>query len=218
MAAGRSRDAERDRVLLGGSQRARPPPGDLLEREPQRLGVGELAVEQLQSGPQRRELVVGELDRPAGGSSPAEASTFSCSTWPSAGFSTDSTIPSASSSDAVGVEAPREGVLVHRAVPLDVAPDLRSRDRPALGHQVGDQRELTDQLLCVLGHRSKFSWAVLRRSHGRLDGALFAQFWSQGVGRRDKARRFQPAYGASGESSSARSPKSTPSSQPPRRR
>ena len=40
-----------------------PAPGELLEREPQRLGVGELAVEQAQRGLQRRELGVGELDR-----------------------------------------------------------------------------------------------------------------------------------------------------------
>jgi hypothetical protein len=53
---------------------------------------------------------------------------------------------------AVGVEAPGEGVLVHAAVALDVAPDLERRDRSALGHQVRDERQLTDQLLGVLRH------------------------------------------------------------------
>jgi hypothetical protein len=53
---------------------------------------------------------------------------------------------------AVGVEAPRERVLVHHAVSLDVAPDLRCGHRPTLGHQIGDQRELTDQFLGVLCH------------------------------------------------------------------
>jgi len=53
---------------------------------------------------------------------------------------------------AVGVEAAREGVLVHAAVALHVTADLQRRDRPALGHQVGDQRQLADQLLGVLGH------------------------------------------------------------------
>ena len=53
---------------------------------------------------------------------------------------------------AVGVEAPRERVLVHAAVALHIAPYLQGRDGPALGHQVGDQRQLADQLLGVLGH------------------------------------------------------------------
>jgi hypothetical protein len=36
----------------------------------------------------------------------------------------------------VGVEATREGVLVHLAVALDVATDLEGRHGPALRHQV----------------------------------------------------------------------------------
>jgi hypothetical protein len=54
---------------------------------------------------------------------------------------------------AVGVEAPRERVLVHAGVTLDVAPDLQGGHRPALRHQVRDQRQLADELLGVLGHR-----------------------------------------------------------------
>ena len=54
---------------------------------------------------------------------------------------------------AVGVEAAGERVLGHVRVALDVAPDLRGRDGPALRHQVGDQRELPDQLLGVLRQR-----------------------------------------------------------------
>ena len=45
--AGRRGDAERHRALLGRAQRAGAPPGDLLQRQPQRLGVGEFAVEQV---------------------------------------------------------------------------------------------------------------------------------------------------------------------------
>ena len=37
---------------------------------------------------------------------------------------------------AVGIETPRESILVHAAVALHVAPDLKRRDRSALGHQV----------------------------------------------------------------------------------
>ena len=61
--------------------------------------------------------------------------------------------PEALELGAVGVEAPREGVVVHVAVSLHLALDLQRGDRPALGHEEGDQRELADQLLGVLGHR-----------------------------------------------------------------
>jgi hypothetical protein len=56
MAAGRRGDAEPDRALLGRPERARAPPRDLLQGEPQRLGVRELAVEQRQRGLQGRQL------------------------------------------------------------------------------------------------------------------------------------------------------------------
>ena len=62
-------------ALLGRAQRARAAPGDLLQRQPQRLGVGEFAVEQGERGLQRRQLLVGEGDRRAGGSSRAAASS-----------------------------------------------------------------------------------------------------------------------------------------------
>ena len=51
------------RAALGRGQRAGSPPRDLLQRQPQRLGVGELTVKQVQGGLQRRQLVVSELDR-----------------------------------------------------------------------------------------------------------------------------------------------------------
>ena len=54
---------------------------------------------------------------------------------------------------AIGVEAAGKRILVHRAVALHVPTDLGCGDRSALGHQVGDQGELADQLLGVLGHR-----------------------------------------------------------------
>src|SRR6476619_994985 len=63
---------------------------------------------------------------------------------------------------AVGVEAAREGVVVHVAVPLHLALDLQRRRRPALGHEIGDQRELADQLLGVLGHARARIEATLR--------------------------------------------------------
>ena len=50
----------------------------------------------------------------------------------------------------VRIETPRERVLGHVRVALDVAPDLRSRDRTPLRHQIGDQRQLADELFRVL--------------------------------------------------------------------
>src|SRR2546421_10921704 len=63
VAAGRACDAERDCVLLGEPERVGAPPGDLLERKPQRLRIGKLAIEQLERSVKRSQLGVGELDR-----------------------------------------------------------------------------------------------------------------------------------------------------------
>ena len=75
VAAGRRRDAERDASAARARAAGSAAPGDLLQREAQRLGVGELAVQQRQRRLQRGELGVGEGDRRAGGSSPGAASS-----------------------------------------------------------------------------------------------------------------------------------------------
>ena len=54
---------------------------------------------------------------------------------------------------AIGVEAPGERVLVHHAVALDIAANLLSGHGSPLGHQVRDQRQLTNELFRVLRHR-----------------------------------------------------------------
>ena len=152
MPAGGGGDAERDRALLGGPQRARAPPGDLLQRQPQRLGVGEFAVEQAERGLQRGQLLVGEGDRRQ--VEVLRAQRVVLLLGRAVGRPLDGQLDAQRLElGAVGVEAPREGVLVHAAVALDVTPDLQCRDGPPLGHQVGDQRELADQLLGVLCHR-----------------------------------------------------------------
>ncbi len=183
VASGRRGDAERDRALLGRAQRARTAPRDLLQREPQRLRVGEFAVEKAERGLQRGELFVREGDRgqvevlgpqrvvlllggPVGGALDRELD------------------PQRLELGAVRVEAPREGVLVHAAVALDVAPDLQGGDRAPLGHQVGDQRQLADQLLGVLCHRLSKIEAGDERS-------------APAAGRRPRyLRRFRPLRGS----------------------
>ena len=150
MAAGRGGDAEADRLPLVGAERARAAPGDLLQREPQRLGVGELAVEQGQRGLQRGELGVGEGDRRQVEGLGRERVVLLLGE--AVGGLVDRQVDAERLElGAVGVEAAREGVLGHVRVALDVAPDLRRGHGPALRHQVGDQRQLADQLLGVLG-------------------------------------------------------------------
>ena len=147
-------DVDRRGVALG--QGARPPPRDLLEREPQRLGVGELAVEQDERGPQRRQLLVGELDLRQVvvlGRQRVEL-RLEESLGRLLHLERD---PEALELGPVGVEPPREGVLVHRAVALDLLLDLERGDGASVGHQERDQRELADQLLGVLGHRRRIA-------------------------------------------------------------
>ena len=156
----------------GACERARAPPGDLLQREPQRLGVGELAVEQRQRGRERGQLGVGELDRREMEVLRAQRVVLLL------GDAVERLLDGQRDAQrlelrAVGVEAPREGVLVHAAVALDVALDVERGDRPALGHQVGDQGELADQLLGVLGHPGTNHRRRLR--HGGPRGTVFAR-------------------------------------------
>ena len=171
-AAARVRELDLDRRLGLLGERARTPPGDLLEREPQRLGVGELAIEQAQRGPQRGELGVGELDRRQVvvlGRQRVELGLEEAL----GGLLDLQHDPEALELGPVRVEAAREGVLVHRAVSLDLALDLQRRHRAAVGHQERDQGELADQLLGVLGHPPRIlgvrrpAVRRLRRNHAQ---------------------------------------------------
>ena len=148
-AAGRRGDAEADRALGGRVERARAAPGDLLEREPQRLGVGELAVEQAERRLQGGELGVGELDRRQVERAARERVVLLLGE--PVGRLVDAQVDAERVElRPVGVEAASEGVLRHVGVAFDVATDLRGGDRTPFRHQVGDQRELSDELLGVL--------------------------------------------------------------------
>ena len=156
-AAGGGGHRHLDRGALALVERVRVAPGDLLQGQPQRLGVGEAAVgEQQQRRAQRRQLVVGELDR-------VEVEVLRRQRVELgleealAGLLDPELDAEALQLGAVGVEATREGVVVHVAVALHLALDLERRNRPALGHQERDQRELADQLLGVLRHGSQDS-------------------------------------------------------------
>ena len=154
-AAGLARDLKSDRSFDRGIQQVRRAPGDLLQRETQRLGVGEPPIEQLQGGSERSAFVLGELDRrqlEVLGRQRVVLLLDLAVLW----LLDRQHDPEFLEICAVGVEPPRERVLVHRAVSLDVAANLRRGHRPPLGHQVGDQRQLPDQFLGVLCHGTHF--------------------------------------------------------------
>ncbi len=161
-APGRRRHRHLDRRPVALADRVRMAPGDLLQGEAQRLGVGEAAVgEQRERRAQRGQLVVRELDR-------VEVEVLRRQRVELgleealARFLHPELDAEALQLGAVGVEAAREGVVVHVAVALDLALDLQRRDRPALRHQEGDQRELADQLLGVLCHEPRIVRAAWR--------------------------------------------------------
>jgi len=135
VAVGGAGDPECDRALHRRVERARATPRDLLERQAQWLGVGELAVEQVQRRPQRRQLVVVELDRRKVEVLRRQRVLllFDLAVL---GLLHRQHNAQRLELGAVGVEAPRERVLVHHAVALDVTPDLGCRHRPPLSHQI----------------------------------------------------------------------------------
>ena len=136
---------------LGGRRiEPRPSEGEVLEREPQRLGVRELALEQVEARLERSELVVGELELRQEVALRAEGVQLL------AGELVALRVERHAEADqlgAVGVEAAREGFVGHLRVALDVLLDVARRQRSPLGHQEGDERELADQLVGVVGHR-----------------------------------------------------------------
>ena len=58
--------------------------------------------------------------------------------------------PERSQLGAVGVEAARECLVRHLAVPLDVRLHVASGEQSSLRHEERDQRELADQLVRVV--------------------------------------------------------------------
>jgi len=132
-----------------GEAAGRPAECEVLQREPQGLGVGEAPFEEVEArleggellvvelqlrqevtlGPKRVELLAGELV-PLAVERNAERDELG----------------------AVGVEASRERLIAHLLVTLDVRLDVARGQRPAFRHQKRDQRQLTDQLVRIVGH------------------------------------------------------------------
>ena len=92
---------------------------EVLQREPQRLGVGELALEQVEAGLQRRELVVGQLERRQEVALGAHAVELLAGVLVPLGVERDA---EREQLRAVGVEPAREGLVRHLLVALDAGP------------------------------------------------------------------------------------------------
>jgi hypothetical protein len=149
--AAAGRDRQGDRALLRSVERRGLPPRELLERQPQRLGVGELAVEQVERHAQRAQLLVGEGDRRE--VEVLRRQRVVLRLVVALGRLVDLQLDAERLElRAVRVEAAGEGLVVHLRVPLHVRLDLECRDGSPLGHQERDQGQLPDELLGVLGH------------------------------------------------------------------
>ena len=131
---------------------ARAAEGEVLEREPQRLGVRERAVEHVERRLERRELVVVELELVEEVVLGAERVELLAGELVALRVERDA---ERDQLGAVGVEAARERLVRHLGVALDVALHVAGGQRPALRHQEGDERELPDQLVRVVGHRAR---------------------------------------------------------------
>ncbi len=142
---------------LGADERAgeaRAAERQVLQREPQGLGVGELPLEHEERRRQRGELVVVELDLVQ------EVVLGPQRVELLAGELVALRVERDAERDqlgAVGVEAAGERLVAHLRVALDVRLDVARRQWPPLGHQEGDERQLADQLVGVVRHGASLS-------------------------------------------------------------
>jgi hypothetical protein len=128
---------------------ARPSECEVLEREPQRLRVRELALEQVEGGLEGSEFLILELELGQEVLLRAECVQLLACELVALRLQRDA---EREQLGAVGVEAPREGLVRHLGVALDVRLHVARGQRAPLGHQEGDERELPDQLVRVVRH------------------------------------------------------------------
>ena len=131
--------------------RVRPAEREILEREAQRLGVGELPVEQVHGGRERGELGVVHVERRQ------EVVLLQERVELLAGEVVALRLQRHAEREqlaAIGVEAPREGLVRHLGVALDGLLDVTCGGGAALGHEVRHERELAYELVGVRCHRT----------------------------------------------------------------
>ncbi len=126
---------------------AGPSEREVLERETQRLGVRELPFEEIERRLERGELLVLELELGEEVLLGAERVELLAGELVALRLERHA---EREEFRAVGVEPARERLVGHFGVALDVRLDVASSDRPALRHEVGDERELPNQLVRVV--------------------------------------------------------------------
>ena len=137
-------DAHGVRPRVGGDVAAER---EVLQREPQRLCVGELAVQHAQAVEQRGQLLVVEVDRRQEVLLLAQRVELLAGELVAARGDGHA---KALELCPVRVVAARERFVAHVRVALDVVLDVSCGDRTLLRHQVRHQRELADELVGVV--------------------------------------------------------------------
>ena len=167
---------------------AGPSEREVLQREAQRLRVRELPLEEIERGLERGELLVLELELGEEVLLGAEHVQLLARELVALRLQRHA---EREELRAVGVEAPRERLVGHLGVALDVRLDVASGDRPALRHQIGDERELPDQLVGVVRHPLPHptKGRPVDRDCGKAgDGRLTRRLWSRGAGATGSSR------------------------------
>ncbi len=142
---------------------------EVLQRQAQRLGVRELPLEHVERRLERRELVVRELELVEEVALGSQRVQLLAGELVAVRIQRDA---KGQQLRAVRVEAPRERLVRHLLIALDVRLDVARRDRPPFRHQERDQRELADQLVGVVAHaKASLADARPRPSTARDAGA-----------------------------------------------
>ena len=140
-----------DADALGGLGRRAGEAGaaqrEVLEREAERLGVGELALEVVERGLERGELVVVELEPVEEVVLGPERVQLLARELVALGLERDA---ERRQLRAIGVEAAGERFVRHLAVALDVRLHVSGGQRPPLGHEKRYERKLPDQLVGIV--------------------------------------------------------------------
>ena len=138
----------------------RPAEREVLEREPERLGVCELPLERIERGLQRGQLVLLQVELVEEVVLRAERVELLARELVPLGHER---YAERGELGAIRVEAARERLVRHLRVPLDVPLHIAGGQRPPLGHQERDEGELPDQLVGVVRHeRSAYRGHIAR--------------------------------------------------------
>ncbi len=127
---------------------------EVLEREAQRLGIGELAVQQVHGGRERGQLGVAEVEAGQEVVLLQERVQLLAREVVALRLQRHAEREQLA---AIGVEAAREGLVRHLRVALDGLFDVASGGGAPLGHQVRHERELTYEFVGVGCHGSQES-------------------------------------------------------------